>query len=177
VESSSARDAGAIPPSGADRFVVVGLFAPLPAGHSFKRRQWPSHVTLASNFRITAPVADLVEAVDRADVADSPIDIVFGGDAMFGVHHDVHVQLVRPGIVDALHARLADHIEELPGFTADSPQHWRDGYHPHVTHTPTGAPLEGETWRLRSIAIARLSGADATIVAASDLPAPDPLRD
>lgn len=164
-------------PPRSDRFVVVGLFAPLAVGHSFPRRRWDAHVTLASNFRMAAPAADLVAAVERADVAGRPLDIVFGGDAMFGAHHTVRVQLVLPGIVDALHTRLADQLERLPGFAPDSPQHWRDGYHAHVTHTPAESPHLGETWRLRSIAVARLSGPDATVVAASDLPAHDPLRD
>ena len=149
---------------------MVALFEPLAAGEAFSRRHWPLHVTLASNFAMEVDAGELLEAVARADIAAEPVDVTFAGEAMFGANGTLRVQLVRPGPMEELHVRLADQIETLPGLHADSPDHWRDGYRPHVTHAPVRSPREGATWNVRSIAVARLSGSEATILAASDLP-------
>lgn len=155
-----------------DRYVVVALFEPLAVGDAFSRRHWPPHVTVASNFVTEGDAGELLAAVAHADIAAEPVEVTFAGEAMFGPNRTVRVQLVLPGPMEKLHAKLADQIETLPGFHPDSPDYWRGGYHPHVTHTPAGPPHEGETWSIRSIAVAQLSGSEATILAASDLPQP-----
>lgn len=156
---------------------MVALFEPLAAGEAFSRRHWPLHVTLASNFSMEVDAGELLDAVARADIAAEPVDVTFAGEAMFGPNRTVRVQLVRPGPMEELHARLAGQIETLPGFHAESPDYWRGGYHPHVTHTPVRSPHDGETWSIRSVAVARLSGSEATILAASDLPQRDSIAD
>ncbi|MFC4242384.1 2'-5' RNA ligase family protein [Gryllotalpicola reticulitermitis] len=159
---------------GTGRFVVVGLFAPLRAGDSISRKAWPAHVTLASNFRVTASVSDVVAAMLTACADSGPLDLHFAGTAMFGPDHDVPVRLVESDAVRALHHRLADRLEPMGGFVRDEPAYWRAGYRPHLTLGPGVLRRGHRDRRLTSVALAELDGSTATVAATVDLPAGAP---
>jgi 2'-5' RNA ligase len=149
-------------------WVVVALLERMPAGASFSRREWPAHVTLASNFVVVEPADEIARAVASAIRGVWPLRVRFGGQAMFGARHDVPVQLVESPEVVALHDRLADLLETFQGFAARDPRHWRRGYRPHMTHVPTLSVEAGDVRELRCIALAELVGSTATVAAAFD---------
>ena len=153
-----------------DRYAVVALFRHAEDGASFLRSAWPAHVTLCSNFVVDASADDLVSAVRRSGALSAPLVVQFGGTSLFGRNRDVPVRLVAEGRASALHSDLTDQLESLPGFGADEPDFWRDGYRPHLTLSATISAEEGQRWRAACVAVVRLTGAEATIVAASPLP-------
>ncbi|WP_127473745.1 2'-5' RNA ligase family protein [Microbacterium sulfonylureivorans] len=164
-DSDSAPGAGDTRPSAGARWVVVALFEPLAVGTTFDRSAWPEHVTLASNFALDVPVACLIDAVLRACRPAGPLLVEFAGGALFGPDRNIPVQLVRSTAIVALHHGLADRIESLPGFVADAPGYWRDGYRPHVTLRPSTRVAEGDMWAATGIALAGLRGSTARVMA------------
>lgn len=155
------------------RYAVVALFTAVDVGVTFRRVDWPAHVTLASNF-VTDASADDVEQVVRSGVAVSHAPrFEFGATAHFGPNRDMPVRLVVPGRAEELHDELAHGLERLPGFVADEPTFWRGGYRPHLTYGRAVSQeqfVQGDTHTARCIAIARLDRQDATITAVIDLP-------
>lgn len=156
------------------RFTVSALFAAMPVGTSFSRKEWPAHVTVAGNFSADVPVDEIALAVRRAGVLTERIDIRCDGTEWFGPDHDKPVQLVLPERISTVHERLADELEQLPGFTADDPGFWREGYRPHLTLGSAISPEAGEVKQVVQISVARLCGDRATNDAAFTLPVRDP---
>jgi 2'-5' RNA ligase len=156
-----------------ERFCVVALFEPIDVGERFQRREWPAHITLASNFVTVEPAERVVEAVYEANVVDQPLTFRFGRLAQFGPNSDVLVRLAESGHSDDVHRALAHLLGDLRGFAEDDPAHWRDGYHPHLTLRPEiGVDAsEGEIRAASHVAVARLTESEAEIVA-SLRPAP-----
>lgn len=145
--------------------VVVALLERIAVGSNFSRREWPAHVTLAPNFVVDAPGAVVVSVVRDLCAEEGPLPIRFVGEAHFGPNHSIPVQLVESDRVLSLHARLADLLEELPGFTADQPAFWRRGYRPHMTQVPGAPTAAGASRQLPYIAIAQMTASSATICA------------
>ncbi|TFD64662.1 2'-5' RNA ligase family protein [Cryobacterium sp. Hh38] len=153
-----------------ERYVVVALFEPIAVGTLFSRKDWPAHVTLASNFITDVSVDDVVLAVRRVCAQIEPIVLQFDGAALFGRNHDVPVRLVRSAGASTLHRHLADQLQPLPGFAADDPAFWRNGYRPHLTLSSTESVNERDSWSACSVAIARLDDVGAVITAAFNIP-------
>lgn len=130
--------------------VVVALPEPIAVGTTFERRQWPAHVTLASNFVFDGPRTALEHVVRELCANESALMLRFTRRALFGPSHDIPVQLVEPDHVVAVHERLTDLLENLPGFAPDQPAFWRGGYCPHMTHVPGITILEGASHQLTS---------------------------
>lgn len=157
------------------RFCVVALFEPIDVGERFQRREWPAHVTLASNF-VTVDMAErVVEAVKEANVVDHPLTFRFGRLAQFGRSRDVSVRLAESVHTDAVHRALALRLGGLRGFAEDDPTHWRDGYHPHLTlRAEAGVDAsEGDVRAPSHVVVARLAESEAEIVASFELTQPD----
>jgi SAM-dependent methyltransferase len=145
---------------------VVALPDPLAVGTTISRRAWPAHVTLASNFVIDGGRDEVTRAVAVACADEPPLRLRFADQAWFGPRQDISVQLVDAPQITALHERLADALESSPGFAAETPEHWRDGYRPHMTHVLGVATPAGTRARLPHIAVAAMAGGSATVVAA-----------
>lgn len=152
-----------------ERYCVVALFDALDIGHRFERSEWPAHVTLASNFVVSAAVDQIIAAVRDAMGVDRVLAMHLGECALFGPRADVPVRLVTSAQVDRVHRGLADRLDRLDGFAADEPTHWRAGYRPHLTLGPTVDAFEGEVRTATHVAIAKLTSATAEIVARLDL--------
>lgn len=146
-------------------WAVVALFTPLDVGTVIDRRAWPAHVTLASNFTASAPTDEIVAVVADAVPAAEPVGVRFGDLALFGPNRDVQVRLVDSVQAVSVHSRLADHLESLPGFTAEEPAFWRDGYRPHLTLGPSVSAREGDRETAISIAVVELLDHEAKVLA------------
>jgi hypothetical protein len=151
-------------------FVVVALFRPVGVGTSFDRRQWPAHVTLASNFVVTAHGDRLARAVSEACADYGPVSVHFAAHAMFGRDETVPVQLVDSAVLHEMHERLADVLEVMPGFAAADPDYWRAGYRPHMTQVPTVTVRDGDIKQMAYVAVAALNENTATVTTALALP-------
>lgn len=149
-------------------YAVVALFDPLDIGTTISRRAWPAHVTLASNFAAAATRDRIVEVVADVAPAAEPITVRFGEQALFGPNHDVRVRLVDSEQAVSLHMRLVDQLEFLPGFAADEPAYWRDGYRPHLTLGPSVFATEGDRETASYVAVVEILGSDATVLALFD---------
>ncbi|MFD4960732.1 2'-5' RNA ligase family protein [Microbacterium sp. NPDC058389] len=150
-------------------FVVVALPDPLEVGSTFRRRAWPAHVTLASNFAVDGARDAVLSAVRGVCAEEPPLEIRFGDEARFGPRGDIAVQLVESAQIVDLHERLADAVERLEGFAAEEPAHWRGGYRPHMTHVPGVVTPAGARSRLVCIANAVMAGSMATIISTAAL--------
>jgi len=157
---------------GQQLFVVVALFDPLGVGMTFDRREWPAHVTLASNFVVGEPGVRLARAVKEACAGYGPMSVRFAGRAMFGRDRTVPVQLLDSAHLNDMHERLADRVEVVPGFAAADPDYWRAGYRPHMTHVPTVTVHDGDTRQMAYVAVAALTENTATLTAAFVLSRP-----
>jgi 2'-5' RNA ligase len=151
------------------RYCVVALFEPMDVGDRFARSAWPAHVTLASNFLVAESVEQVVEAVHDARVVDRPLAFRIGRLAQFGPQRTVPVRLVDSPHVEDAHQDLAHHLGRLRGFEADEPSHWREGYRAHLTLRPSIAAFEGEIRTASHVAVARLDGETAEIVACIEI--------
>ena len=146
-------------------YAVVALFYPLDIGTTISRRVWPAHVTLASNFTTAAIPDRIVELVAEAASTVEPLSVRFGEQALFGPNHDVRVRLVDSEESVSLHLRLADQLESLPGFAAEEPVYWREGYRPHLTLGPSITAVEGDRETANSVAVVEILDSDAKVVA------------
>jgi 2'-5' RNA ligase len=149
--------------------VVVALFDTIDVGSTFRRTSWPAHVTLAPNFVVDAPFAELEDAVRGASVMTEPLTLEFGGRSLFGPRHDIPVQLVTSDHAVELHRRLADSLGSLRGFQPDVPEYWRHGHRPHLTLSARTAAVEGEQREVRLLAVVELRQREATIEAVIEL--------
>lgn len=150
--------------------VVVALPEPIAVGTTISRREWPPHVTLASNFVVDASHSVLERVVREAVAGERALSIRFTGEAMFGQNHDIPVQLVESDPIVAMHHRLADALERLPKFDAEHLAFWREGYRPHMTHVAGVSTLFGTSQQLPHVAVAALDRTTATIHPAITLP-------
>lgn len=144
-------------------FVVVALFRPVEVGASFDCREWPAHVTLASNFAVTDYGDRLARAVSKACADHEPLSVRFAAPAMFGRDQTVPVQLVESADLHEMHERLADLLEVMPGFAAADPDYWRAGYRPHMTQVPTVTVRDGDIKQMAHVAVATLTENTATV--------------
>jgi 2'-5' RNA ligase len=145
-------------------FAVVALFASIDVGTSIARSAWPAHVTLVSNFAAEASPGRVIEVVRDALADGPPVSARIAGRAMFGPAGDIPVQLVEPDSFPGVHKALAEAVERLPGFVADEPDYWHDGYRAHITLRFAPDLREGDALPVRCIATARLTEECGTIV-------------
>ncbi|GAB3583344.1 hypothetical protein GCM10027406_27790 [Leifsonia lichenia] len=145
-------------------YAVVALFDPLKIGTTISRREWPAHVTLASNFTTAAAPDRLVELVTESVPAE-PLKVRIGEQALFGPNHDVRVRLVHSEQAASVHIRLADQLRSLLGFAAEEPAYWREGYRPHVTLGPSATATEGDRETANSVAVVEILDSDAKVLA------------
>lgn len=150
-----------------DRFCVVALFEPLSVGHRFPRVDWPAHVTIASNVRVNVAVDEVARAVLDLNGVSAPLAFVFGEVAMFGRQQDIRVRVADSPSIRALHRDIFRRLSQLPGFAPDEPAHWGSGYRPHLTLCATFHVTEGQSWAASQIALVRLDGPTAEIVASA----------
>jgi 2'-5' RNA ligase len=146
-------------------YAVVALIDPLDIGTTISRRAWPAHVTLASNFTAAAAADRIIEAVAEAAPAGEPLSFRIGEEAMFGTNQDARVRLVDSKQAISAHRRLTDQLESLPGFIAEEPAYWRDGYRPHLTLSPSVTPTEGDRIAANLVAVVEIFDTDAKVVA------------
>ena len=147
-------------------FVVVALFRPVDVGASFDRREWPAHVTLASNFAVTDHGEGLARAVSKGCADYEQLSVRFAAPAMFGRDPTVPVQLVESADLHEMHERLAELLEVMPGFAAADPDYWRAGYRPHMTQVPTVTVRDGDIKQMAHVAVAALTENTATVISA-----------
>jgi 2'-5' RNA ligase len=62
----------------------------------FDRAIQPLHVTISTNFRVDLDVPDVLDRLRPGVAAVAPLEIVPGGDALFGPAADLPVVLVEP---------------------------------------------------------------------------------
>lgn len=146
-------------------YAVVALFNPLDIGTSISRQAWPAHVTLASNFTASAPAEQITGVVAEAAPAAEPLSVRFGEHALFGPNQDVRVRLVDSEQAVSVHSRLADQLESLPGFAAEEPAYWRDGYRPHLTLGPSVSATDGDRETAGYVAVVEILDSDAKVLA------------
>ncbi|MFE4951363.1 2'-5' RNA ligase family protein [Leifsonia sp. NPDC056665] len=138
-------------------FAAVALFAPIEVGTAIPRSAWPAHLTLVSNFVVGASPERVIQVVRDALVDSPPVEARIAGRAMFGPAADIPVQLVEPGPFPGVHEALAEAVERLPGFVADEPGYWHDGYRAHITLRAGESLREGDAWPVRCFAAVQLT--------------------
>jgi hypothetical protein len=131
-------------------YVAVLPLEPLNVGDGFSMSAWPLHVTIVSNFS-----SELVPAAVGALLTPAPqaMDVVVGGEAMFGARENVRVALVEhSNTLHAAHRDLVDRVRSS-GAEFDNPEYLDDGYRPHVTATKRGRAQIGDRLHLTQLAL------------------------
>ena len=123
-------------------FCVALPLEPLEVGRRFERAAWPLHVTLVGNFGLDDLLDPLLDSVRSWSADRAPFEVHVEGEALFGPGRDLPVDLVRPGDLTGAHAVLARRLRDLGARPAE-PDHWFDGYRPHVTRRAFGRARPG----------------------------------
>jgi hypothetical protein len=131
-------------------YVAVLPLEPLEVGDGFSMSAWPLHVTIVSNF--SSPLdADAVGNLFAP--APTAMDVMVGGEAMFGPRENVRVAVLEHS--DALHLAHRHLVARVraEGAAFDNPEYLDDGYQPHVTATKRSAAHEGDRLHLAQLAL------------------------
>ncbi|NKX49394.1 2'-5' RNA ligase family protein [Arthrobacter deserti] len=142
-------------------YVAVVFVEPVPPGLTFPRTEWPLHVTLA-RFDTRESAGAVGGRVGPPLAAGLGFRVRIGQDALFGRSRSVRVSLVEPDArLQALHEGLHDALG--PDVHVLSPQHAREHFRPHVTHTDTRLH-PGDTVEVRQAALVDMRpGGDSRI--------------
>lgn len=115
------------------KYVIVKFLEPMTDGTEFDAKNWPLHVTLASNFIIDRKHVGLLEKLEVFARNEKSITTTAGNDAYFGPQKHVHVTtLVITPALKELHYHIIALLKRL-GATFDDPQYQEAGYRAHVT--------------------------------------------
>ena len=137
-------------------FVVVCPIDPLTAGQQFPVERWPLHVTVIPSFRTRSNFVDIEKAI--GSTPSPALDVRVGGEEMFGPSGSILVNIVvdDSGALAQLHNRLLTTLEDRGGLTPDDPQHFGDGYRPHITATRQTSAEPGAIIHLNQLALVDL---------------------
>ena len=134
------------------RFAVVLPLAPMEVGERYAVRNWPLHITVAPVFSTDASTPMLASRMGEVASAHAVIDVVVGGNELFGPRHDTPAALVDSPAIRVLHDALLDALAPL-GASFDSPHYAGEGFRPHITTTTRGAAEESVRLRLTQLAL------------------------
>lgn len=153
------------PREGTGIYTVSAMVVPLSVGMTIYRSAWPAHITVAPNFATTSSEERLLDAVRRVTDPVTSVEVALGAEARFGARSEIPVLLVESAWVVDLHERLLGELQLLEGFQAEAPDHWRGGFIPHLTLGSRVTACSGQSVRIASIAVSRLDGGEAAVIA------------
>ncbi|MCU1551560.1 MAG: hypothetical protein JWR36_2120 [Glaciihabitans sp.] len=135
------------------RYVAVLPLTPLRVGDGFTVSAWPLHVTIVPTFDSQLDAKDVGQQLAAAASGTRAIDIVVGGEAMFGTNANVSVALVRTSPeLTLLHSRLLSGMVSI-GASFNSPEYVGGGYRPHITATKRSGAAADDQLHLTQIAL------------------------
>jgi 2'-5' RNA ligase len=115
------------------KYVIVRFLEPIADGTEFDAKNWPLHVTLASNFVVDRKAVNLFERLAELASSENSVATVASDDDYFGAQKQVHVTtLTMTPELQSLHNRIIALLKSL-GATFDEPQYQEEGYRAHAT--------------------------------------------
>lgn len=113
------------------RYVIVS-FLNIPEISTFRRSNWPFHLTVLGNFYSDSTYDEIEESFVKAAESIKSIKIPVKSKEMFGPNHDIPVtELIRTVEVFNIHKMLLNSLE--PIIRLKRPFENGDKYRPHVT--------------------------------------------
>ena len=115
------------------KYVLVHFLQPTPDGTHFAAKNWPLHITLASNFQIRRKETGLIEKLQQFAAEQKSLSITAGSDAHFGPTGQVLVTTfdMTPEL-NKFHNDLVQ-LLRANGAIFDTPEYIESGYRPHAT--------------------------------------------
>lgn len=131
------------------RFVVVLLLEPLDVGARFSTAEWPLHATVVPTFFTDAEPAALGAALENTALPALVVPAL--GDALFGARGTVPVTEL--SLTPALRSAHDALVSALGDLRPETPEHWGDGYRPHVTVKKYARVRPGAALRFVQVAL------------------------
>ena len=127
------------------KYVIVHFLQPTPDGTHFAAKDWPLHITLASNFQIARQEVNLLEKLATFANNHKSLATTAADDTHFGPNQEILVTTFNvPLELQNLHEDLIKLLEENDAIF-DTPEYHRSGFEPHVTVQQNARANKGDT--------------------------------
>jgi 2'-5' RNA ligase len=115
------------------KYVIVHFIEVSNVPEEFHYSEWPLHVTLLANFKLSESLEELVHALRVYSSRTKPFEITSNGEALFGPQLNVAVSLIQPSnSIVQMHMDLIT-LSAAVGAEYDEPKFMREHFRPHVT--------------------------------------------
>jgi hypothetical protein len=142
---------------------IVASFLQSSPPVTFKRSNWPLHITVLGLFMSQSSPAVLTNLLKEAMAQSSAIKTKGKSRELFGRNHDVSVtEAVKTPELSALQNRLWEAFAIHGEFR--SPDFVGPNYRPHVTDTPSAIITPEQAILIESLSFVSLVGDTATIL-------------
>lgn len=127
------------------KYVIVKFLEPVADGTEFDAKQWPLHVTLASNFVVDRKAVGLFDKLVELASNESHVTTTASDDDYFGPQKQVQVTtLTMTSELQTLHNHIIALLKSL-GATFDEPQYQEAGYRADATVQSDKRLYKGDT--------------------------------
>ena len=135
------------------KYCIVHFLQPTPDGAHFAAKDWPLHITLASNFQIARQNVNLLEKLATFAKNHTSVATTAADDAHFGPNQEILVTTF--GITPELQSLHEDLIKLLRenGAIFDTPEYHGSGYEPHATVQQNARVNRGDTVIISNFAL------------------------
>jgi 2'-5' RNA ligase len=140
--------------SAKNEHLVVTLFEPVKMGEVFI--DWPLHTTIVPWFAVEAErQLELHKLLSDLANQHKPISIKVGKTTLFGINHDLPVNIVEPNNeLIKLHRDVFNTLE-TNNFPIHQKTYCGDGYQAHITQQKQRKIAEGENLEITKLALIR----------------------
>jgi 2'-5' RNA ligase len=135
------------------KYVLVKLLETIDEGTEFSARNWPLHVTIASNFAVDWEATGLFEKLRSLLAKQKPVTTTAADDEYFGSQKHIHVTLL--DMSSELRSLHNDIIALLKGVGAvfDEPHYREANFRAHATVQPHARLHKGDHITINDITI------------------------
>lgn len=127
------------------KYVIVHFLQTTPDGAHFAAKDWPLHITLASNFQIARQEVNLLEKLATFAKNHTSVATTAADDAHFGPNQEVLVTTFNvPPQLQKLHEDLIKLLKENNAIF-DTPEYLESGFRPHATVQQNARANRGNT--------------------------------
>lgn len=135
------------------KYALICLIEKLDEGTEFSASDWPSHVTIVSNFVVDWENTALFEKLASLLAKHKATRVTAGGDEYFGAQKQIKVTILNMNYeLVSLHKDIVSLLKSV-GAVFDEPEYLDDGYKAHITVTKNSHIKRGDKVNIDAITI------------------------
>lgn len=135
------------------KYALICLIEKLDEGTKFSASDWPSHVTIVSNFVVDWESTALFEKLTSLLAKHKATRVTAGEDEYFGAQKQIKVTILNMNDeLVRLHKDIVSLLKSV-GAVFDEPEYLDDGYRAHITVTKNSRIKTGEKVNIDAITI------------------------